>query len=283
MNNQLATKQISELGFTKDQLDLIKTNIAQGFSNDELAWALYQAKNADLDPLMKQVYFWKDQGKVIIHTGIDGYRLNAARSGEYGGMEESKFDGWEDEEHDKMGAWGHPISCLKVGYRIVQGQKSRFEVRVFWDEYYPGEGGRGYKWRKSPRTMIGKCAEGLLLRTAYPERLGNILVSEEIERAQAIQADIKDDRENRNPKRIFVKERILQMNLNEDGTKAMYELFDNDGMHMYNVFKFLSDIEDEKILSKTKLLTPMQVVTIAKNARCDIQHFQSELENITKQ
>lgn len=86
--------------------------------------------------------------------------------------------------------------------------------------------------------------------------------------------------EKRNPKQLYVQDKILQMELDDDTKKAIYDLFENNGMQMYNVFKFMEGIEDEAMLAKVGTLTPIQSVTMAKNSRCDLNQFKVALEGV---
>lgn len=131
---------------------------------------LHVAKKSGLDPFANQIYFVKRKGKATIQTGIDGYRLSASRSGEYGGSDDPVF-----EEKD-----GKPVKATVTIYRFVKGEKCAFTASARWDEYKPEN---AFMWNKMPFTMLGKCAEALALRKAFPQELSGIYTKEEMDQA----------------------------------------------------------------------------------------------------
>lgn len=169
-NTQLIT------AFNRDQIDLIKRTMAKGATDDELKLFLYQAQKKGLDPLSKQIYFQKRRNKkgedqLTIITGIDGYRTLAVRTGQYAGNDDPVFDN-ED----------RPTKATVTVYRLVGGVRCAFSATARWDQYYPGDA-IGFMWNKMPHLMLGKCAEALALRKAFPEELSGLYVKEEMDQA----------------------------------------------------------------------------------------------------
>lgn len=158
--------------FTDDQVTLIKKQIAPKASNDELQLFLYQAKRTGLDPLTRQIYCIHRAGKMSIQTSIDGFRVIAERSGDYGGQDEPEFI-----EKD-----GKLIGCKVAVYKFRGDQRYKASVGVaYWDEYCPKD--NDFMWKKMPRTMISKVAEALGLRKAYPQDLSGLYTTEEMQQA----------------------------------------------------------------------------------------------------
>lgn len=72
-----------QIGYTPEYIELIKNTYAKDATDNELQMFLEVCHQSKLNPFKKEIYFWKQAGKVIIHTGIDGYRLVADRTGRY--------------------------------------------------------------------------------------------------------------------------------------------------------------------------------------------------------
>lgn len=182
-----------KMDFTTDQVALIKSQVAVGSTNDELALFLNQCKRTGLDPLTKQIYFMKRGGKMTIQTSIDGFRVIAERSGDYAGQDEPEF----------ISENGN-LTCAKVRvYRFKYAVRYCASVGVaFMSEYMP-QGGQDFMWKKMPHTMLAKVAEALALRKAYPQDLSGLYTGDEM--AQAAQPGTMDDVPTQEERNLLIK------------------------------------------------------------------------------
>lgn len=175
-NNSIAVAHHQQ--FSKDQIDLIKRTVAKDATDAELSLFLHHSQKLGLDPLAKQIYFTKRKNYktgvevVTILVAIDGYRLIADRTGLYAGNDDPVF-----EEDDKG-----PLKATVTIYKMVAGQRCAFTASARWSQYYPGEK-MGFMWDKMPHLMLGKCAEGLALRKAFPAELSGTYTPEEMDQA----------------------------------------------------------------------------------------------------
>jgi len=182
------TKEITTYkNITPAQVDLIKSQIAVGATDDELKLFLHVADKSGLDPLSRQIYFIKRSGKMTIQTGIDGFRAVADRTGQYVGSSDPVF-----EDNGKI-----PAKATVTVNKVVGGIVGNFTATARWEEYYPGKS-QGFMWDKMPHTMLGKCAEALALRKAFPAQLSGLYTGDEMD--QAGDQGIPNNTKNINPK-----------------------------------------------------------------------------------
>lgn len=183
MNNELV-----KIDFTNEQVNLIKTQIAPKANDNELKLFLYQARRTGLDPLARQIYAihrWNSQqGKEVmtIQTSIDGFRVIAERSGDYGGQDEPIFE----DDHP------FPIKCKITVYRFRHDIRYPAAVGIaYWDEYVQTDknGNPSGLWKKMPHVMLAKVAEALALRKAYPQDLSGLYTSEEMQESDVVKED----------------------------------------------------------------------------------------------
>lgn len=171
---QLAPVPQQQREFTPQQVALIKRQIAQGATDDELDLFIEVCKGTGLNPFMKQIYAIKRGDKMTIQTGIDGYRLLAARTGELAGIDDAAYD-TEDESH--------PGRASVTVWRFMQGQRVPFTATARWREY----SAENSMWKKMPYLMLAKCAEALALRKAFPAELSGVYTAEEMSQADTPQ------------------------------------------------------------------------------------------------
>lgn len=184
MTNELTKPNQELITFDDDKVGLIKRTVAKGATDDELELFLHQCKRTGLDPLARQIYFQKYNTKngpqIAIITGIDGYRLVAARTGIYAGNDEPVFEG--KKQYQGVGV---PVKATVTVWKIVGGVRCPFSASVYWDEYCPLPP-KDYQWKKMPHVMLAKCAEAAALRKAFPADLGTVYTNEEMQQADFV-------------------------------------------------------------------------------------------------
>ncbi len=161
--------------WTPEELQTLKDTVCKGLTDPEFKVFLYAVKRTGLDPFMRQIYAVKRRNKngswsMTIQTGIDGYRLTADRTGLYAGSDDPILD---DDDH--------PSKAIVTVYKMVQGVRCAFTASARWNEYYPSQ--NAFMWDKMPCLMIGKVAEALALRKAFPAELSGIYTAEEMDQA----------------------------------------------------------------------------------------------------
>lgn len=169
-------------GFSREKIELIKRTIASGASDDELELFLYAAKKTGLDPFMKQIYAVKRWNKsagrevMTVQTGIDGYRLIADRTGKLAGISDPVYE---------SGQGKFPTSATVIVKKMIgAGIIADFTATARWDEYVQmGKEGVTAMWASKPYLMLGKCAEALALRKAFPADLSGVYTAEEMAQA----------------------------------------------------------------------------------------------------
>jgi phage recombination protein Bet len=156
---------------TADHLALIKNTIAKDATPAELELFLYDNARQGVHPLDKLIHFTKRSGRYTPITSIDFMRQRAAETGEYAGNDDPIFTGTERSAS---------FCAVATVYRIVQGQRYPFAATARWSEYKPDQ---DFMWLKMPHVMLGKCAEALALRKAFPKQLAGLYVKEEMDQA----------------------------------------------------------------------------------------------------
>jgi phage recombination protein Bet len=190
MNALEATKpkQLTNGSFDQTQVDILRDTLFKGFDDSEMKFCLAVCNRTGLDPFARQVHFTKRKnhktGKesITIVTGIDGFRALAQKSGAYAGAPDCAFE---------VNAKGLPTKATYTVQKIVQGMMVSFTSSVYWDEFYPGDTGDGFMWRKMPFQMLGKVAEAQALRKGFPAELGGIHADEEMHQANSTRAVIQ--------------------------------------------------------------------------------------------
>jgi phage recombination protein Bet len=199
-----------------DEAELIRVlsnSLYPGAKPESIKLVIGYCKAAGLNPMQKPVHIVpmkvkqkNGQGKDeyverdVIMPGIGHYRIQAARSNEYGGMSEPEFgpmvkmdftdEVWEDGPNGnrhkvkKPGTIEYPESCRITVKRIVGDRVVEFTATEYWIENYATAGNwtsaPNAMWKKRPRGQLAKCTAAQALRMAFPE-LGAQPTADELE------------------------------------------------------------------------------------------------------
>lgn len=160
--------------FDKEKLELIKRLYCKDATNDELEVFAHICQKVKLDPMLKQIYFMKYAGKMTTITSIDGYRLVADRTGKYSPGKENTFI------YDKNNYLFSATATIRK--MTPDGSWHDVSATAHMSEYKPKN--TNAFWDSKPHIMLGKCAEALALRKAFPADLAGLLTEEEMEQAK---------------------------------------------------------------------------------------------------
>lgn len=180
--------------FTPKQIEILKSSICKGVSNEEFEVFLMACIKTQLDPFMRQIYAVKRKSKkpdgtwgetMTIQTGIDGYRLIAERTGCYAPGAEPSYN------YDNVGKLLSATAYIKK--QTKDGTWHTVSASAYFDEYCQtfkdkntGELKPSGMWENLPRTMLAKCAEAQALRKAFPAEMSGVYTKEEMAQAEPV-------------------------------------------------------------------------------------------------
>ena len=167
----------------KDDLDskkyLIKRTICKDSTDDELELFLHSCKKTGLDPLMKQIHAVKRGGVMTIQTGIDGLRLIADRTGRYSPGRQTSFEYGENKAVVSATAY--------IKKMTPDGTWHEISATAYMSEYKPSS--KSPFWESKPHVMLGKCAEAIALRKAFPAEMSGVYADDEMAQADVQKED----------------------------------------------------------------------------------------------
>lgn len=172
----------------EERQDLLRATIAKDCRTDaEFDVFLMACKRLQLDPFANQISPVKLGGKMTIQVRIDGFRAIAERTGEYEGRTPIQ---WTADGETWVDVWANKESPLAARVGVY---RKGFREAVYAVALTADYKGGGPWWNKSGGAhQIGKCAEALALRTAFPACLGGVYTTDEMEHvggARVVAAD----------------------------------------------------------------------------------------------
>ena len=176
--------------WTPEQVGLLKNTVARGATNDELRLFATVCARTRLDPFIKQIHFvkrWDSQLKVEVgafQTGIDGFRVIAARTGKYRGRIGPQWCGQDGAWVDLWTSDEPPFAarCAVVNSDFHEPQWAT----VRWSAYAQTkrDGGLTRFWLNMGPEQLGKCAEAAAHRIAFPNDLSGLYEHSEMDQAE---------------------------------------------------------------------------------------------------
>ena len=180
--NALVKHESQALALSEPELiHVLQSSLYPGAAPASIKLVIGYCRAAGLDPLQKPVHIvpmWDSKAgtmRDVVMPGINLYRTQAARSGQFAGMTEPEFG------PDVTASIGnqtitYPDWCrVTVRRMLANGTLAEFTAREFWIENYAIKGGKEKSiapdamWTKRPRGQIAKCAAAQALRIAFPE------------------------------------------------------------------------------------------------------------------
>jgi phage recombination protein Bet len=158
------------------RLDILQKSFGSPLTAAQLAYFAEVCKRTGLDPFRKQIYAVVRGGKMVIQTGIDGFRAIAQRSGVYEGQGTPMWCGPDGQWRDAWLEKGPPSAARVTVYR--RGFREAIVAVARYQSY-----AQDNLWNKMPEVMLSKCAEALALRKAFPEDLSGLYTADEMAQA----------------------------------------------------------------------------------------------------
>lgn len=193
---EIATTSTGTLALRSDQHQwtddqraaLAQLGVADASAGD-LAVFMHVAQRTGLDPFSRQLYMikrWDSQANTnrwTIQTGIDGFRIIAARSGVYRGQVGPQWCGDDGTWRDVWIATTPPAAA-RVGVLRADFDQPIYGIAVYseYAQTTKKNGDPTVMWATKPALMIAKCAEALALRKAFPHDLAGLVTDDETAR-----------------------------------------------------------------------------------------------------
>jgi len=177
---------------SEDQRQLLEQTVLKDFAANDRRMFVAIVERTGLDPLTRQIYPVKRRSKVgndwveklEPQVSIDGFRLIAERSNHYAGQLGPLWCGWDGEWKEVWLEKDMPAAA-KVGVMRHDFKEPLFAVARFDSYVQKDKDGNPAKfWKQMPELMIGKVAEALALRRAFPQELSGLYTAEEMAQAE---------------------------------------------------------------------------------------------------
>ena len=182
MDSKVAIKQ--EYGLSTEQIaTLAQAGIIPANTPPAIVQVFAQScKEHGLSPFKKEIYLVSYGGKYSNIVGIDGFRAKAARTGQFAGSDDIKFDlqpnGQFFTAAQLKAAGKLPTTATATVYRMIAGVRCPFTHTAVFAEFY-GNAPSYSKAQTMPFQMISKVAEGFAIKKGFAEETAGLHLEEE--------------------------------------------------------------------------------------------------------
>lgn len=160
-----------QLGYTPEQVQLLMRTVAKNATVDEFLMFANVCKTSGLNPLQKEIWFYKDnKGNCIITAARDGFLSIAQKSGEFAGLESAAIFSNDEFSIDHSKHEVHHIYKIKDRGELVGAWAKTYRkgcvpnITVVDNATY----NKGWNtWKTHPQQMLIKCAEAISLKKTY--------------------------------------------------------------------------------------------------------------------
>jgi len=174
---------------------------------DQLVF-LHVAQRMRLDPFNKEIYMigrWDPESgrkKWTIQVAIDGFRSKSEEHPEYAGIEGPEWCGPDGEWRDVWLSDEPPVAARFTVFR--KDWEHPIRATAHYREYVQTkkDGKPTAMWANRPAGQLGKCAEALARRKAFPRSLRGVYIDEELQHLSNPQAGpvvIESERVDKTP------------------------------------------------------------------------------------
>lgn len=197
LKNKKMTTTISQTngkaGFDLQQSDIQTLTqagiIPQGTPAPQVAIFAAVCRELELSPYSREIYLLPIGGKYCPIVGINGLRRIAAKSGQFAGSDDVRFDLAPDGSFKTAAqliqAKQFPSTATATVYRIVAGLRVPFTATVAFSEFDK----KGGNWQSMPYQMIAKVAEAFAIRKGFSDYgTGAVFIEEEQHAIEVTQA-----------------------------------------------------------------------------------------------
>jgi phage recombination protein Bet len=191
--NDIVQHRTGALAIPEDEaIMVLRSSLYPGAEIDSVRMVLSYCRAQGLDPFQKPVHIvpmWDRQSggmRDVIMPGVNLYRVQASRSGQFAGITEPEFGPDVTKMLDGQEITFPDWCKVTVKRQLASGHVADFTAVEYWMENYAVKGGKDKSiapnamWTKRPKGQIAKCAAAQALRSAFPE-IASQYTAEEME------------------------------------------------------------------------------------------------------